>query len=285
MKALDRDYAKKLLDTADVLGSLSDYNRLVILGKLAGGGPMKYTDLGNQTGFRMKGVVKADKESGKFAYHMRKLKENDLVYFDDGQKEYSITVRGRVFFYSVMSAMDMSPEGPMSNLLTRAVQDGYVIGMVERELGKVKEKISSVQGEMVELDKMLSEIKLGNIGKVDETVVRMKESEAAAKAPKNVKDENKRLKATQTLAEKYDLSDEELVVYRYMAGVDGKVFDYREATKATGIAESDLKSTISSLIDKDVLNLSRAYDGGKRGDDRFQNIYRLSSDAAKMTKI
>lgn len=62
---------------------------VTVLGILDVRGPMLYSDLKSRAGFRAK------QESGRFAYHLRKLLRSGLVSLDSQEKTYTITAVGR----------------------------------------------------------------------------------------------------------------------------------------------------------------------------------------------
>lgn len=69
---------------------ISSVNRLEILKILNNKGPMTYSELKACAGFKSK------KESGKFAYHLRKLVRQSLVGLNRSEKKYYITNLGRL---------------------------------------------------------------------------------------------------------------------------------------------------------------------------------------------
>ena len=69
---------------------ISSVNRLEILKILNNKGPMTYSELKAYAGFKSK------KESGKFAYHLRKLVRQNLVGLNRSEKKYYITNLGRL---------------------------------------------------------------------------------------------------------------------------------------------------------------------------------------------
>ena len=73
-----------------IFSVVSSPSRLEILRQLNSKGPMSYSELKSSTGFRAK------KESGKFAYHLRKLLRQGLVQHNRLDKKYSITPLGRL---------------------------------------------------------------------------------------------------------------------------------------------------------------------------------------------
>ncbi|MGC9116794.1 MAG: DUF7347 domain-containing protein [Conexivisphaera sp.] len=73
-----------------IFSVVSSPSRLEILRQLNSKGPMSYSELKSSTGFRAK------KESGKFAYHLRKLLRQGLIQHNRMDKKYSITPLGRL---------------------------------------------------------------------------------------------------------------------------------------------------------------------------------------------
>jgi len=64
-------------------------NRIDILKILTLEGPQTYSDLKSLTGF------KSEKESGKFAYHLKKLLNQSLVAFNKSETRWKITNLGK----------------------------------------------------------------------------------------------------------------------------------------------------------------------------------------------
>ena len=73
-----------------IFSVISSPSRLEILRQLNSRGPMGYSELKSSTGFRAK------KESGKFAYHLRKLLRQGLIQHNRVDKKYGITPLGRL---------------------------------------------------------------------------------------------------------------------------------------------------------------------------------------------
>ena len=65
-------------------------NRIDILRILNNKGPLTYSELKSLAGFKSK------KESGKFAYHLRKLLRQSLVGLNKGERRYTITNLGKL---------------------------------------------------------------------------------------------------------------------------------------------------------------------------------------------
>jgi len=77
-----------------IFSVISSPSRLDILRQLNSRGPMSYSELKSSTGFRAK------KESGKFAYHLRKLLRQGLIQHNRADKKYGITPLGRLVLNS-----------------------------------------------------------------------------------------------------------------------------------------------------------------------------------------
>ena len=65
-------------------------NRLDILRILNTKGPLSYSELKTLAGFKSK------KESGKFAYHLRKLVKQTLISLNRAERKYTVTSLGRL---------------------------------------------------------------------------------------------------------------------------------------------------------------------------------------------
>ncbi|MEM3539043.1 MAG: anaerobic ribonucleoside-triphosphate reductase [Nitrososphaerales archaeon] len=70
--------------------AIASPTRLDILRILNAKGPLSYSDLKTLTGFKSK------KESGKFAYHLRKLVKQTLISLDRSERKYNISSLGRL---------------------------------------------------------------------------------------------------------------------------------------------------------------------------------------------
>lgn len=73
-----------------IFSVIASQSRLEILKILNAKGSMSYSELKQQTGFRSK------KESGKFAYHLRKLLRQNLITQNKAEKKYMLTGLGRL---------------------------------------------------------------------------------------------------------------------------------------------------------------------------------------------
>ncbi len=73
-----------------IFSVVSSPSRLEILRQLNAKGAMSYSELKASTGFRAK------KESGKFAYHLRKLLKQGLIQHNRADRKYNITPLGRL---------------------------------------------------------------------------------------------------------------------------------------------------------------------------------------------
>ena len=68
-------------------------NRIDILKILTLEGPQTYSDLKSTAGF------KTEKDSGKFAYHLRRLLRQSLVAFNKSEARYKITNLGKLVLH------------------------------------------------------------------------------------------------------------------------------------------------------------------------------------------
>src|ERR687887_325618 len=73
-----------------IFSVMASHNRVVILGILNFKGPLTYSELKSLAGFKSK------KESGKFAYHLRKLLRQSLVSLNKPERRYIITNLGKL---------------------------------------------------------------------------------------------------------------------------------------------------------------------------------------------
>ncbi len=71
-----------------IFSVMASPNRIDILRILNSKGPLTYSELKSLAGFKSK------KESGKFAYHLRKLLRQSLVALNKAERRYTITKRG-----------------------------------------------------------------------------------------------------------------------------------------------------------------------------------------------
>ena len=70
-----------------IFSVMASPNRIDILRILNSKGPLTYSELKSLAGFKSK------KESGKFAYHLRKLLRQSLVALNKSERRYTITNR------------------------------------------------------------------------------------------------------------------------------------------------------------------------------------------------
>ncbi|MFL6507207.1 MAG: anaerobic ribonucleoside-triphosphate reductase [Nitrososphaeraceae archaeon] len=73
-----------------IFSVMASPNRIDILRILNSKGPLTYSELKSLAGFKSK------KESGKFAYHLRKLLRQSLVALNKGERRYTITNLGKL---------------------------------------------------------------------------------------------------------------------------------------------------------------------------------------------
>ena len=73
-----------------IFSVMASPNRIDILRILNSKGPLTYSDMKSMAGFRSK------KESGKFAYHLRKLLRQSLVSLNKSERRYTITNLGKL---------------------------------------------------------------------------------------------------------------------------------------------------------------------------------------------
>ena len=71
-----------------IFSVMASPNRIDILRILNSKGPLTYSELKSLAGFKSK------KESGKFAYHLRKLLRQSLVALNKSERRYTITNLG-----------------------------------------------------------------------------------------------------------------------------------------------------------------------------------------------
>ena len=106
---------------------IASSNRLDILRILNSKGPLSYSELKTLAGFKSK------KESGKFAYHLRKLVKQMLVTLNRSERRYNVTNLGRLILN-----------------LTRQIEEQSVI-----ESGKIYVRTSKEMMEEFKPDKIL----------------------------------------------------------------------------------------------------------------------------------
>ena len=106
---------------------IASSNRLDILRILNAKGPLSYSELKTLAGFKSK------KESGKFAYHLRKLVKQMLVTLNRSERRYTVTNLGRLILN-----------------LTRQIEEQSVI-----ESGKIYVRTSKEMMEEFKPDKIL----------------------------------------------------------------------------------------------------------------------------------
>ena len=73
-----------------IFSVMASPNRIDILRILNSKGPLTYSELKSLAGFKSK------KESGKFAYHLRKLLRQSLVALNKAERRYTITNLGKL---------------------------------------------------------------------------------------------------------------------------------------------------------------------------------------------
>jgi len=109
---------------------IASSNRLEIIRILNSKGPLSYSELKSLSGFKSK------KESGKFAYHLRKLVRQMLVSLNKSERKYSVTSLGRLILN-----------------LTRQIEEQSIV-----ESGKIYVRTSRERMEEFNPDKILQSL-------------------------------------------------------------------------------------------------------------------------------
>ena len=109
---------------------IASSNRLEIIRILNSKGPLSYSELKSLSGFKSK------KESGKFAYHLRKLVRQMLVSLNKSERKYSVTSLGRLILN-----------------LTRQIEEQSIV-----ESGKIYVRTSRDRMEEFNTDKILQSL-------------------------------------------------------------------------------------------------------------------------------
>ncbi len=248
-------YSGSLFQAADILREMASYSRLLILKNLAEKGPMKYSALKNDSKFKTKA------ESGKFAYHLRNLQLQKLVYQND-EKEYAITNRGTVFFFSSMSAIGLSTGGEMGGMLSKVIEEAYTISLVEPQLDKVTKSLRSSLAEIEVLKKKINDVKAGRVGADNPSVANQRELECRIpKTKQEIQAEN--------FIKKYELSEEEIKLSNYLISIEPNEsnFDYKKASKEIDFSQIKIKGLLENLLDKGAFKTLKTY--GKKDKEIF----------------
>ncbi|MCP8307390.1 MAG: helix-turn-helix domain-containing protein [archaeon] len=131
-------------------------NRLEILRILNAKGPLSYSDLKTLAGFKSK------KESGKFAYHLRKLVKQALVSLNRGERKYAISSLGRLLlnltrqieeqsmlesgkFYVRTSRQTIEEFNPDKILQSLIREAGMPVELAQRITNEIEARISKFQ--------------------------------------------------------------------------------------------------------------------------------------------
>ena len=109
---------------------IASSNRLEIIRILNSKGPLSYSELKSLSGFKSK------KESGKFAYHLRKLVRQMLVSLNKAERKYAVTSLGRLILN-----------------LTRQIEEQSIV-----ESGKIYVRTSRERMEEFNTDKILQSL-------------------------------------------------------------------------------------------------------------------------------
>ena len=99
---------------------IASANRLDILRILNSKGPLSYSELKTLAGFKSK------KESGKFAYHLRKLVRQLLVTLNRAERRYTVTNLGRLILNLTRGKKKKTSRKP--SLYLRKTRPGLFFG-------------------------------------------------------------------------------------------------------------------------------------------------------------
>ncbi|MCP8309105.1 MAG: helix-turn-helix domain-containing protein [archaeon] len=139
-----------------IYSAIASPNRLEVLRILNAKGPLSYSDLKTLAGFKSK------KESGKFAYHLRKLAKQALVSLDRGERKYAISSLGRLLlnltrqieeqsmlesgkFYVRTSKQTMEEFNPDKILQSLIREAGMPVELAQRITNEIEARISKFQ--------------------------------------------------------------------------------------------------------------------------------------------
>ncbi|MGQ9469173.1 MAG: anaerobic ribonucleoside-triphosphate reductase [Nitrososphaerales archaeon] len=139
-----------------IYSAIASPNRLEVLRILNTKGPLSYSDLKTLAGFRSK------KESGKFAYHLRKLVKQALVSLNRGERKYTISSLGRLVlnltrqveeqsmlesgkFYVRTSRQTIEEFNPDKILQSLIREAGMPVELAQRITNEIEARISKFQ--------------------------------------------------------------------------------------------------------------------------------------------
>lgn len=113
-----------------LFAALTSPYRIQMLRVLNSKGPLSYSDLKTHAGFHSK------RESGKFAYHLRDLSQQSLIYVNRTEKRYMITNIGKVVIGLVrqIEQQSLSEEGPIFVRSSYASMDEFDVDVITRSL-------------------------------------------------------------------------------------------------------------------------------------------------------
>ncbi|NWG09693.1 MAG: helix-turn-helix domain-containing protein [Nitrososphaerales archaeon] len=139
-----------------IYSAIASPNRLEVLRILNAKGSLSYSELKTLAGFKSK------KESGKFAYHLRKLVKQALVSLNRGERKYSISSLGRLVlnltrqieeqsmlesgkFYVRTSRQTIEEFNPNKILQSLIKEAGMPVELAQRVTSEVEGRISKFQ--------------------------------------------------------------------------------------------------------------------------------------------
>jgi ribonucleoside-triphosphate reductase len=139
-----------------IYSAIASSNRLEVLRILNAKGSLSYSDLKTLAGFRSK------KESGKFAYHLRKLVKQTLVSLNRSERKYAISSLGRLVlnltrqieeqsmlesgkFYVRTSRQTMEEFNPDKILQSLIREAGMPVELAQRITNEIEARISKFQ--------------------------------------------------------------------------------------------------------------------------------------------
>jgi len=139
-----------------IYSAIASPNRLEVLRILNSKGPLSYSDLKTLAGFKSK------KESGKFAYHLRKLVRQTLVSLNRNDRKYSISSLGRLVlnltrqieeqsmlesgkFYVRTSRQTIEEFNPDKILQSLIREAGLPVELAQRITNEIEARISKFQ--------------------------------------------------------------------------------------------------------------------------------------------
>lgn len=239
----DTSYNSNLELVSRVFGNFANTKRMLILNILFENGPMKYNTLLKTSGFRSRSEG-GKNESGKFAYHLRRLKQYGLVQSYD--RKYGLTDLGA--YMNILSSSITNIENrEIGDMILEAVNNKNKIRAIYESLDSLRAEVNEISNSRISLEKLMEKYsahrRFGYKVKANDIPISEEDSLLGK------------------LKKAYSLDSEEKKFVLYVMKNGENEFDYKKTAESLNWDLKKVTQVHDSLIDKQALKKVSTYDG------------------------